>query len=274
MTLQFLCITLSNRSICQPRVHPPPPAPRHPPAVLEGPGRGPQQSRAPAVMGRKVRGCWMSVQAPVGRARGTGCAAAMPGGRHRAPAAAPSTGADPIPWVWRVVFTRNPGRVVPFGPSGRTATHRAHCAVLQQVQPSGVTFWEWCLEETEQNAPSLGASALARGASEDGVPSDTPHPASPPCWVKDQQHRVAAKGEPVWGHSQSLQRGTEKPPPLFILLLPPAQDRPGHAPWGWGLPLATSSLLTQGPRSPGRPRSPPPRCCSPLSALATALISP
>lgn len=104
MTLHFLCITLSSRSICQPRV---PPAPRHPRAVLEGLGRGTQRNRAgaagwePAVVGRKVMGCWVCEQAPVGWARGTGCARRC---RHGVLGAALSTRADPVPGGCRILL--------------------------------------------------------------------------------------------------------------------------------------------------------------------------
>lgn len=153
--------------------------------------------------------------------------------------------------------------------------HRALRAVLGQQQPLGLTFLEWCPEETEQSAPSLSASVLAHSDSEDGVPSDTPHRYVG--WMKDQQHHIAAKGEPIWGNLQTLQRGTKKAPSVSILLLLPTahcSEQLGHSPRGWGPPLATSPLLQQGPHLPLWPLSPPLSCCRPLSALATALISP
>lgn len=108
--------------------------------------------------------------------------------------------------------------------------HRALCAALVQQQPLGLTFLEWCPEETEQSAPSLSASALACGARKDGVPLDTPH--RHVGWMKDQQHHIAAKGEAIWGNLQTLQRGTKKLPTVSILLLLPTahhSGQPGHS---------------------------------------------
>lgn len=91
--------------------------------------------------------------------------------------------------------------------------HRALCAVLGQLQPSGMKFWEWCL--VKQSAPLLvllpGPVVLVRMGSH-----QTP---LIPChhvgWVKGQQLCIAAKGEQVWGNSHSLQRGTKKKTPLY-----------------------------------------------------------
>lgn len=181
--------------------------------------------------------------------------------------AALSTTADPIPWARRVICTRNPALGLPFLPSGRTAMHRALCAALVQQQPLGLTFLEWCPEEMEQSAPSLSASALACSARKDGVPLDTPH--RHVGWMKDQQHHIAAKGEPIWGNLQTLQRGTKKPPSVLILLLLPTahhSGQPGHSTRGWGPPLTTSPLLQQGPHLPPRPLSPP-RAAAPSLCL-------
>lgn len=175
------------------------------------------------------------------------------GGRHGALGAAPSTRADPVLWGCRVLCTRNPALVLPFGSPGRTAMHRALCAVLGQLQPSGLIFWEWCLEETEQSGPSVGASALARSAREDGVPSDTPHPASPRWLGEGPAAPHCCKGRAHPGELAVFAKGDQEKPPLYRLSsscpLPAAQAQPGHAPQGWGaaprrqLPPAAGSSL-------------------------------
>lgn len=168
----------------------------------------------------------------------------------------------------------------------------ALCAALGQLQPTGVTILGECLEETQQSAPSLGASALARSAGEDGVSLDTPHPTSPhwlgegplPCWLGEGPSlRWLGKG-PFLAQRENkpevilslYKRGPRKNPSVSIIILLPPDPCPGPAGMhSMGLGAAPHHHLppAAGSSLPPCLLSPPPRCCSPPSALATALIS-
>lgn len=198
------------------------------------------------------------------------------GGRHGMLGAVLGTGADPVPWGCRVVCTRTPVLALPLGSSGRTAMHRALCAALGRLQPSGLMFWEWCLEEMEQNAPRLSALlpwpvVPARVGSHRTPLIPHRHVG----WVNDRQHRIPAEGEPAQGNLQSFAKDQETPPLYWLSSscpLPTAQGSRDRLLGAGGCP---------SPQAPScsrvlaclRGRSPPLRCCSPLSALATALIS-
>lgn len=177
------------------------------------------------------------------------------GGRHGVLGAAPSTGADPVPWGCRVVCTRTPVLALPLGLLGRTATHRALHAALGRLQPSGMMFWECCLEEMEQNAPRLSAllpwPAVPARVGSHRTPL-IPH--RHVGWVNDQQHRIPAEGGPAQGNLQSFAKKDQETPPLYGLSS------------SYPLPTAQGSrdgLLGAG----GCPSPPAPSCSRVLTCL-------